>query len=278
MAGTDGVLDLVEIARLEERRQAAMLASVTPLVRPFAGGVMGFHEVGSWQNQACGVGLEGVVADDEIDAMVEFYASRGVEPRVELSPFADPSLIAGLGARGFVVREFEHVLARELPAGEDLEARLPFDRPVGLELSPVDKSDSAAIDRAVEVMLSGFFPDGNIPGAMADACRASLLLDTTLTFTASIEGTIAATGSLSCGSQVASLMGVSTSTQFRRRGIQQALMVTRLVAARERGCILATIGSRPGMPTERNAIRLGFRVAYTKVIVVRPGEGLATSV
>lgn len=272
------MLDLADIAKLEERRQADMLAAVTPLVRPFAGGVMGFHEVGSWQNQACGVGLDGVVADDDVEAMVEFYVSRGVEPRVELSPFADPSLIAALGKRGFVIREFEHVLARELPAGEDLDARLPFGRPAGLELERVDKSDAAAIDSAVEATLIGFFPDGNVPQAMRDACRSALLLDSALTFAARIDGQLVAAGSLSSSSQVASLMGVSTATAFRRRGIQQALMVARLAAARERGCVLVTIGSRPGMPTERNAIRLGFRVAYTKVIVVRPGDGLAVSV
>lgn len=272
------MLDLAEIAQLEERRQADLLAAVAPLVRPFAGGVMGFHEPGSWQNQASGAGLAGPVSDDEIDAMVDFYVSRGVEPRVELSPFADASLIAGLGARGFVVREFEHVLARELPLDEDLDACLPFGRPAGLELAIVDKSDAAAIERAVEATLRGFYPDTELPKPMVDACRSTLLLDSTLTFVARIDGELAAAGSLSRGARVASLMGVSTQTAFRRRGIQQALIVARLAAARERGCVLTTIGSRPGTSTERNAIRLGFRVAYTKVIVVRPGEGLAVSV
>jgi GNAT superfamily N-acetyltransferase len=271
------VLDLAVIAQLEERRQADLLAAVAPVVRPFAGGVMGFHEPGSWQNQASGAGLAGPVSDDEIDAMVEFYVSRGVEPRVELSPFADPSLIAGLGTRGFVVREFEHVLARELLADEDLEARLPFGRPAGLELELVDKSDADMIERAVAATLRGFYPDTEPPTSMVDACRSTLLLASTLTFVARLDGELVAAGSLSCGSQVASLMGVSTAPAARRRGIQQALMVARLAAARERGCVLTTIGSRPGMSTERNAMRLGFRVAYTKVIVVRPGDGLAVS-
>jgi GNAT superfamily N-acetyltransferase len=272
------MMDSAQIGALEERRQAQMLASVAPLVRRFAGGVMGFHEIGSWQNQASGAGLDGPVTDDDIDAMVEFYVSRGVEPRVELSPFAHPTLIEGLAARRFVVREFEHVLARELPAGEDLQARLPFGRPAGLELEIVDKSDAAAIEAAVTATMRGFYPDGEPPQAMLDACRSTLLLDGTLTFLARVDGELAAAGSLSCGSQVASLMGVSTATAFRRRGIQQALIVARLAAARERGCVLVTIGSRPGMPTERNAMRLGFRVAYTKVIVAQPGEGLARSV
>jgi GNAT superfamily N-acetyltransferase len=272
------MLDIADIAKLEERRQAEMLAAVAPLVRPFAGGLMGFHEPGSWQNQASGVGLDGPVEDAEIEAMIEFYVSRGVEPRVELSPYAHPTLIAGLAARGFVVKEFEHVLARELPAGEDLDARLPFGRPAGLVLEIVDKSDAAAIERAVVATMRGFYPDAEIPQPMIDACRSTLLLDSTLTFAARIDGELAAAGSLSCGSQAASLMGVSTAPTFRRRGIQQALIVARLAAARERGCVLTTIGSRPDSSTERNAIRLGFRVAYTKVIVVRPGDGLAVSV
>jgi GNAT superfamily N-acetyltransferase len=271
------MMDSAQIGALEERRQAQMLASVAPLVRLFAGGVMGFHEIGSWQNQASGVGLDGPVTDDDIDAMVEFYVSRGVEPRVELSPFADASLIEGLAARRFVVREFEHVLARELPADEDLDAILPFGWPAGLELTVVDKSDDEAIERAVVATLRGFYTD-EIPKPMADACRSALLLDSALTYLAHVDGALAAAGSLSRGTQVSSLMGVSTAPEFRRRGIQQALIAARLAAARDSGCVLVTIGSRPGMPTERNAMRLGFRVAYTKVIVAQAGAGLARSV
>ena len=64
---------------------------------------------------------------------------------------------------------------------------------------------------------------------------------------------------------------------FRGRGIQQALIAVRLGRARERGCTIACIHSRPGIPTERNAARLGFALAYHKVVLVRPGPGLAPS-
>ena len=267
-----------EIAQLEEHRQAQLLAEVAPLVRPFAGGVMGFHEPGSWQNQASGVGLAGPVSLDEIDALIEFYASRAVEPRLELSPFADDTLIAGLGSRGFVIREFEHVLARELPAGEPLEAALPFGRTAGLDVRALDKADARLLERAVEVSLRGFYPNEAIPQAMFEACVRTSLLPSVLTLLAWVDGELAAAGSVHLGERVASLMGVSTEPRFRRRGIQQALIVERLAAARAHGCVLATIGSRPGIPTERNAMRLGFAMAYTKVIVVRPGPGLARSV
>jgi GNAT superfamily N-acetyltransferase len=265
------------VAALEERRQAKLLADVTPLVRPFAGGVMGFHEPGSWQNQACGVGLAGPVAAAEIDEMIEFYESRGVEARVELSPFADESLVAGLAERGFVIHEFENVLARALAADEDLSAALPAGRDAQLELRVVEQADAATIELAARLTLRGFYPDEDPPPAMLDACLRTLMQPQTLVFLATIAGEPVAAGSLGLGDEVAALMGVSTLPGFRRRGIQQALIVERLAAARAHGCVLATIGSRPGIPTERNAMRLGFVMAYTKAIVVRPGPGLARS-
>ena len=59
--------------------------------------------------------------------------------------------------------------------------------------------------------------------------------------------------------------------------VQAALIARRLEHARDQGCELVTIGSRPGIATERNAARLGFYVAYTKVIMAMPGEGLTSS-
>jgi GNAT superfamily N-acetyltransferase len=73
------------------------------------------------------------------------------------------------------------------------------------------------------------------------------------------------------------LFGLAVHADFRRRGIQQALIAARLEFARERGCRIATIGSRPGAGTERNVRRFGFQVAYTKAIVAQPGPGLVES-
>lgn len=235
---------------------------------------MGFHEPGSWQNQACGVGLAGPVPGDEIDGLVAFYESRGVEPRIELSPFAHSSLVEGLGRRGFVVREFENVLYCEL-ARATLE--LPRGWPQGLVISRVDNRDSAAIDRAVLVTLAGFYPPGEIPAPMIAACKTTLSQPTTEVFLAQIDGRVIAAGSVGFGDGVASLMGVSTDPAYRQRGVQQALMQARMELARERKCVVATIASRPGIPTERNANRMGFAMAYTRTVVAKPGEGLVPS-
>jgi len=60
---------------------------------------------------------------------------------------------------------------------------------------------------------------------------------------------------------------------FRRRGIHQALIAARLERARALGSALATIVSHPGQPTERNAARLGFRMAYARTVHVQPPSG-----
>lgn len=267
-----------EIAQLVERRQARLLADVTPIIEPFAGGVMGFHELGSWQNQACGVGLDGPVEPAQIDELIEFYRSRGAVPQVELSPFAHESLVAGLAERGFVVREFENVLAFELTSGAELgDDTLERGWPAGLELERIAHDDAASIALATELAMRGFFPEGELPPAMVEASRATFARPSTVSFLARVEGHPASAGSVSIGEQVASLVGVSTKPEYRRRGIQQALMLARLRVARERGCVLAMIGSRPGIPTERNAMRMGFTMAYTKVLLTRPEPGLVPS-
>ena len=78
----------------------------------------------------------------------------------------------------------------------------------------------------------------------------------------------------------AALFGAAVAPDYRRRGIQQALVAERLRVARERGAKVATIGCRTGQEpsgTERNARRMGFQAAYTKPHLVRPGPGLAAA-
>ena len=51
--------------------------------------------------------------------------------------------------------------------------------------------------------------------------------------------------------------------------------ITPLLSAEawEAGDDLVFVHSEPGLATERNALRLGFRLAYTKVTMTRPATG-----
>src|SRR4051812_1780931 len=90
------VLDIAEVARLEELRQALGVATIADLSEPIAGGLMCFSGIGSRANQAMGLGMNGPIDVAEIDRLIGFYEGRGVEPRIEVCPLADESLVRGL--------------------------------------------------------------------------------------------------------------------------------------------------------------------------------------
>ena len=57
-------IDLAEFARLEESRKPSSVARIADEFEEIAGGTMCFGGVGSWANQAMGLGMDGPVATD----------------------------------------------------------------------------------------------------------------------------------------------------------------------------------------------------------------------
>ncbi|MCY1054655.1 GNAT family N-acetyltransferase [Nannocystis sp. SCPEA4] len=265
-----------DIAVLEERRQAECTVLAAETSEPIAGGFMSASGVGSWTNQACGLGLAGPVDGAELDRLIAFYAGRGIEPKLEVCAFADESLLAGLAARGFVLREFEAVLARPL-APEEAFAPV-HGWPQGITFARVHPSDAAQVEAYIDASTCGFRPEGApVPEELAASVRRMLAQPRTEAFLA-LDGEVAVGGgSLDAGEGVAALLGTSVRPSHRGRGVQQALIALRLRAAQGRGCKVVCIHSRPGIPTERNAARLGFALVYHKVVLVRPGPGLVPS-
>ncbi|HED53209.1 MAG TPA: GNAT family N-acetyltransferase [Phycisphaerales bacterium] len=280
----------VDVARLEERREAQAIAEIAPNHEPIMGGVMGLGEPGSWINQAVGIGLDGPATETELDRLVAYYTEHNIEPRVEICPFVDESLLKGLESRGFMLREFANILAR--PIGPDLADNWrslvvqgwPVDE-AGRELRivPVSSSADAHFMSFAEVSMKGFLPEPK-PLTQGEIQLGRNIIDHQRS-----EGYVALFGDevvAAAGAEyplagsigpVASLFGTTVLEPFRRRGIQQTLIAHRMGLAAKHGAELVTIGSRPGIPTERNAMRLGFSLAYTKVALAKPGPGLTPS-
>lgn len=265
-------LSYLEIALLEEARQARACAEIAFEAEPVAGGWMCWSGGTAWADSATGLGLAGPVSDADLDGLVEFYVARGVEPRVEVCSYADPSLIRGLVARGFQVQQLEHVLARELPSGEDLRALHPRGWPEGLELAPVRAGDAPTLATYAEVTANAFAPAADRPPGHAEleVARRLAAHPRCSVHLARIDGDPAGACAMEAGPDGASLFGASVVADFRRRGVQTAMLLARLERAREVGAPIATVHSRPGGPTERNAVRLGFSLAYSKVEMARP--------
>ncbi|QYU69315.1 hypothetical protein J4558_04000 [Leptolyngbya sp. 15MV] len=270
------MLDLADIARLEERRQADGLAVSAPEHILVAGGTAGRGEPGSWTNQAAGLGMNGPVTRDNLLQIIDFHASKGAEPRLEICPFADGSLVREAGELGFRVANFELVFFRSLD-GSRVEPAVPT--PPGLVIRPVDVSNAQELREFAITAVGGFVPPCQpIPEHELRVCEHVARLDRVVAMAAWVDGSMAGAGGMEIAATplggVAALFGLSVKPQFRRRGVQQSLIAARLNLASSRGAILSTIGSRPGVATERNVRRMGYQVAYTRVALVWPAPGL----
>jgi len=267
-------MSLASIAALEEARAARGMAAIADTSLPIAGGVATRGTPGSWINTAVGLGLAGPVDPADVDRLIDFHASAGIEPRIELAATADPTLFQALSDRAFVLRSIEYVFARELRDAKGFATTAPY--PEGLTIEVLDKNDHDAARLHASVAMSGFVPEGVVlDDSILQAGIRTVLHPETISVLARIHGTPAGSAAMALGGRVAGLFGASVLPEFRRRGIQQALLAARLRFARELGATLATIGSRPDAGTERNVRRMGFFLAYAKPILVRPGQGLA---
>lgn len=263
------MLNISELAILEESRQAKAVAAVAGIVEPLAGGLVSFTGPGSYSNQAVGLGMGGPVSGPDLDYLCTFYQSRGFQPQIELCPYAHESLIAGLAVRGFVIKDFETVLARDMSI--PIDAEIPAD----IQITQVNPADENQVETFLKIVADGFsVTNRDIFRAHA---RKALHYPNTFAYIASIDGMAAAAGSCELSAPCGALFGMTTLEPFRNRGSQRALMIARLRAAQQSGCKYVTIGSKPDSPTGRNALRLGFQVAYTKAILIKPGPGLLAS-
>lgn len=271
-------LDFAGIARIVEHKHGVPLSRFVKEAERLADGWLLFDSPGSPINKACGLGFDQVLTDAELDRIVAFFTERGAEPKVELTPFAPPELLARLARRGFVLHEFENTLVRDLSGGEELRALLKGGWPQGVTIERVDPKNTAAIREHAEVAFSGFFPEGEaVPEPILEfGMRASTAPGYDL-FMARVGRETVGAGGCESSEGVTQLFGTSVKPAYRGRGIQQALIIRRLEQGREHGSRWAVIHSGPGIPTERNAARLGFQMAYSRAVLVKHGEGLIPS-
>jgi hypothetical protein len=225
-------------------------------VEAIAGGFATYGGAESPLNQAVGLGMSGRVAAAEIDRLEAFFRERAAPARIIACPHADGDFVVELGRRGFRVVEFEDMLFRVLEASERFAPP-----PTGIEIR---RSEARDADEWIRVMTSGFFPDDDPPASLVDVFRAGFDVDSNEFWCATADGRMAAAGGMAIRDGLASLIGSSTLVESRNLGIQTALLGARLARAIAAGCDLATISTKPGTTSQRNAQRAGFRVAYTR--------------
>lgn len=256
----------IEIAGINEARQALALRELAHESAPVAGGWLAFSPGVPWINHAVGIALGEPLTSDDLDALEGFYRQRGVQPKLEFTVFAPEETLALLGEREYYVEHFETVLARDLDL--DAGALLPSGWPTGVEIRRTDPGDVPTC-RVHSTLVGACFHEGPMPEEMVEMGVRAIQHPRSVSFMGFVGGAPVAGCGMevfeTSGTRACSLWGTGVLEFYRRRGIQQALIAHRLAYAAEQGCRLAIIESKPGNPTERNAVRMGFSQAYTRV-------------
>jgi ribosomal protein S18 acetylase RimI-like enzyme len=269
-------MDPVELARLEEGRQARGVADLARECEPIAGGMMSYEGPDSWANEACGLGLDGPVSGDDLDRLVDWYAQRRVPAKIEVVAHAHESLIAGLSARGFVIEHFENIYATDLVQGEDLYARHDIKEIDGVAIEQLPTDDSRDWREYAEVgdrcFTAKFEADGS-PTRMSEETYSlierMIRHKRTHCFLARDlgSGRIVGVAAMEIVPRLCCLFAGAVLPEFRNRGIQSRLIIERLATGQAAGCEVGVTHTKPGIPTERNCRRLGMVLGYTKVVL-----------
>jgi GNAT superfamily N-acetyltransferase len=207
------------------------------------------------------MGLHGPVTEADLDRLEAFYFGRREPCRVFVCPLADPSLVDGLGRRGYRLSGFENFLAMPLIPDANEPAAIP-----GIEIRPAEPDAADLYARVVAPNFAG--PEGPTD-EHHDLIAAMFGMGHASAFLAYVDGQPAGGGAVLIHLGVALLAGAATLPAYRNRGVHAALHHARLALARRSGCDLAAQGAQPGSTSQRNAERRGLRVAYTRAILVR---------
>ena len=264
-------IEAAEASLIAAATEAARRRGATGLALPVAGGYGCFAEDGSPMNKVVGLGFDGV-PDGWDDVERRLLAHGPVS--VELSNLADPDVVALLSARGYRLAGFEDVLGCALSAHGSA--------PSGVEVRPADATEFGAW---VDVVVDGFAnPDGvgvpsheEFPRDVVDRAMGDFAAAGAVPYVALCDGAVAGGGSMRLTDGVAQLTGAATAPEFRRRGVQAALLAVRLRDAARAGCDIAVVTTDPGSTSQKNVQRNGFQLLYTRAVLTRERSAQALS-
>jgi GNAT superfamily N-acetyltransferase len=236
---------------------------------PIGGSSVVLGEPGSPFNKLIALGFDGIPDADELERIERAHTARRARLQVELCTLADPTVGRFLTARGYHLIGFENVLAK--PLGEVAEVNRE-----GLSITDVSTADSALWSTTVtDAFLHADVFDG--PQSHESFERATLertygyfaAVPGSSRLLARLDGEVAGGASLYLRDRTALLCGAATLPASRRRGVQSALLQTRLRRAREAGCELAVVTTQPGSKSQENVQRAGFELIYSRAILVK---------
>lgn len=207
---------------------------------------------------AVGLAMGSPITLDEFCEVEKFFHNRGLLPRIDITPYTDPSLTRLLSERRYFPSEFTSMLCANL--NDELPA---VSCSSDIVLRWAEGDDCGVWADVIEKCFFGSEPEPERRENLA----AMFHVPNSLNLIALVGGEVAGVsgGMIPDDRSVPTLFGSAVLPSFRRRGIHAAMLRFRLERARDAGCKVAAVSATPGSASERNLLRLGFTPCYEKV-------------
>ena len=207
--------------------------------------------------QTFGLGINGNPTAVNLRTIESFFFERGAAVHHEVAPLIAPELIVRLNDRGYHPIEFTSVMYR----------RIGPNVPMPMPRNPILRVNVASQNQAelwAQTSASGWCEHPDMMQLILDLAQNFVVTEGATAMFAELDGRPVATGVVAIAGGIALLAGASTIPDARKQGAQSALLAQRLQFAVDQGCDIAMMCALPGSPSQRNAQRNGFHIAYTR--------------
>jgi ribosomal protein S18 acetylase RimI-like enzyme len=268
------------LAARVERAEAELMAASTRAIGerhdvatfqvPLGGGFATYAGPDSPFNKVAGLGFHYLLSGEELTEVEDHFAEYDCPVSFEISTLANPELAGLLTGRGYQLVSFENVLLLRLESAESHE-RLP-----DIDIRRAEDQLQVWLDVAVEASLNpdtaGIAQHESFPPESLEWAELAMADAGARLYLATLEGQPAGAAGVRFTDGLAQLTGAGTLPAFRRRGVQKALVGTRLRDARAAGCSYAVVTTQPGSTSHANMQRSGFDLAYSRAVLVGAGR------
>jgi hypothetical protein len=205
--------------------------------------------------QTFGLTLFETATDERLAQIEEFFTERGAPVFHEVSPLGDQSVLGLLHDRGYRPVELSSILVQPLAS---------FTERPGLDGTSCRLAHDGEAQAWCDASAAGWDEFSEFKEIIRSLAVVNFHKPDQICVAAERDGRIIATGAMFIHEGIALLAGASTVPGFRQQGAQNALLDYRLRLATEHGCDLALMATLPGVASQRNAERNGFRIVYTR--------------
>lgn len=234
-----------------------MTPNSTASWREYSGALAMFDGPDSPLTQTFGLGIYEPPTHSQLEQIEDFYAQRDAATQHEISPLIAPESLSILNSRGYRPTEHTSILCRTLEKQSLPEAHQQNRIQVRI-------ADTHEYELWANTCAAGWDSVPELTPFLREFGKVMAHAPCSFPFVAYVDEQPVATGVLHVCDRVALLAGASTIPIARKQGAQAALLSARLRYAADLGCDLAMMGALPGSPSQRNAQRNGFQIAYTR--------------